>query len=133
MKRMLGLGIVALVLAVAMAGPASAHKVSFHTKLKARGVIGPPYEIKGKVSSPRDACERNRTIKVFHKDANDTQQVGTERTNGRGKFTFTFGPEQPVPGDEWIVKLRKQVLRRGGGHRHVCPAPPALRQPAFLP
>jgi hypothetical protein len=72
---------------------------------------------KGKVVSPRDACERNRTVHVWH-DSDPPFHIGKTTTENDGSWRL-HGPRPPA-GDHVYAVMPRRILRRGNGHLHVC-------------
>lgn len=72
---------------------------SFESKVKIRSdKSGDPPEMrrnyyphfKGTVSSPKDSCEGNRNVDLYRRDSGPDKLVGTDKTNGRGKWEITL-------------------------------------------
>jgi len=72
---------------------------------------------KGKVVSPRSACEGGRTVKVFH-DSDPIFRIGTTTTKDNGTWTLN-GPEPPR-GDKVYAVVTQSFTRRNRNHRHSC-------------
>jgi cysteine-rich repeat protein len=70
---------------------------------------------KGRVSSPRDACERGRTVVVFRVAAGPDQKIGSARTDSVGRWRLTYNAPA---GDYYAKVLRKDI--GPGAHRHIC-------------
>lgn len=107
---MSGLGIAAVAaLGVLAASSALAHTKHFESTITIReredGLL-----YTGRVLSDRDACERNRRVKLFRSDG---QFVGDTETDRRGRWSFAF------VGQRYYATAPKRV-DGSGSHRHVC-------------
>jgi hypothetical protein len=72
---------------------------------------------KGKVVSPAERCERERTVRVWH-DSEPAFRIGTTTTKPDGTWQLR-GPEPPA-GDKVYAVVAVRYLRRNSDHRHYC-------------
>lgn len=56
----------------------------------------------GKLKSSRSSCTTGRTVKLFRKKAGPDQLLGTDRSNGKGKWSIPIG--KPRPGASYYAK-----------------------------
>lgn len=106
------LGLVLLTAFTAIAAlPASAHDHAYDSKV----TINEPssYNYKGRVKSSFDACEPDRTVKVYEKQPGDDMCLGSDTTDAEGRWQFG------LVGEHYYAKVTRAVLTPGS-HRHVC-------------
>ena len=72
---------------------------------------------KGKVLSPKAACERNRKVQVWH-NSNPDFRIGRTTTENDGTWSLR-GPRPPA-GDEVYATMSRRLLKNNEEHRHVC-------------
>src|SRR5262245_52715381 len=103
---------------LAVALPASGHKVAYDTNLKIRfdTLNGTTEQYSGKVMSQKPKCEAGRTITVSQAGA----PVGTTTSNPEGEWAVT-GPVPPK-GAQVTVSVTKKILKKNKKHRHKCKA-----------
>ena len=103
---------------LAVALPASGHKVAFDTNLKIRlDTLNPTTEqYSGKVRSEKAACEAGRTITVSQSGV----PVGTTVSNSGGDWVLT-GPVPPK-GAQITVSTPRKILKKNKKHTHKCKA-----------
>jgi len=95
---------------VAAAG-SSAHTESFDSTVTIRHEDGTA-KYSGRVISDRDACKRNRTIRL-HTAKGDV--IAETTTNGKGRWRYEF------IGQRYYATVTKRV-DGSGQHQHVCRA-----------
>jgi hypothetical protein len=95
---------------------ATAHTRTFDTTITHIGTFCcSPLRFTGQVSSSKDACFPNRTIKV---KLNDVVR-GTATTTDSGSFEVA---SDTFEGGTYTVKVTKELLRNTSSHKHVCEA-----------
>ncbi len=100
--------------AASVAGDAAAHQYTAPSSTTIRYVENEG-EFRGRVTSPRAACERNRKIKLVRESEEGRVVVGRDRSNRRGRWRI----DQPNPNGVYraIVVSRSNVVP---GHVHRC-------------
>jgi hypothetical protein len=101
-------------LVVATAAMVSAHNASFDSSVS---INHDRPNFKGRVSSERERCERDREVSVFKARKGPDRLIGTDTTNDNGRYVV------PKPGarGRFYAKVAREVFG-GYGHRHVCEA-----------
>jgi len=101
---------------LAVALPASGHKVTFDSHLQFRLDIltDTTDTFHGKVTSTRAACEIGRSITITHAGVT----IATATTDAAGNWTVT-GP-RPPKGDDVTAFMPKKILKKNRRHRHRC-------------
>jgi hypothetical protein len=121
MKRPLViLAAVTALVSVALPAVATAHTVRHDSTItiQKRNNGNDPDSLKGRVSSDRPRCERNRTIQVFQEVPGADTLIGSTNTDGEGTWELLFAGDAP-DGTYYAVATRK-VLHRSTNHRHTC-------------
>ena len=116
----IGVGAAAAVAAIglAVALPASGHKVVFDTnlQLKVDTLSDTQETFSGQVTSRRTACEIGRVITVSHAGVT----IATATTDFAGNWTVV-GP-RPPKGADVTAFTPKKILKKNRKHRHRCAA-----------
>jgi hypothetical protein len=99
---------------VATAAMVSAHNASFDSSVS---INYDRPNFKGRVSSSRDRCERDREVSVFKVRTGPDRLIGTDTTNDNGRYSV------PKPGarGRFYARVSREVFG-GYGHRHECEA-----------
>jgi hypothetical protein len=105
-------------LGLALALPATGHKVRYDTNLQLKIDIltDTSDTFSGKVTSQRAACTRGRVITVTHAGV----PIATATSDLAGNWTAT-GP-RPPKGDDVTAFTPRKVLKKNRKHRHRCVA-----------
>ncbi|HSI79091.1 MAG TPA: hypothetical protein VK919_00425 [Solirubrobacterales bacterium] len=103
------------------ATPASAHKNSFPTD--AQGITGgiqPDglFLLLGRIVSPKDACEADRTVKMIFVHQDGSRRVA-DRARSSRHGAFALGGD-PTNVDAAFLRAPQKLLARNKRHRHVC-------------
>ena len=99
---------------VSVGGVASAHRYAAETSLTSRyDEAGGTF--KGRVTSSRLACERNRRVKIVHETPQGSEVVGRSRSDGEGRYTVEVGTANGT-----YRAVAPQRSRMSKGHNHVC-------------
>jgi hypothetical protein len=120
MKRSwIRLGVLASVMAaigLAVALPASGHKVVYdtHLQFKIDTLNDTQDTFSGKVTSTRARCEVGRIVNVTHAGVT----IATATTDLAGNWTVV-GP-RPPKGDDVTAFTPKKILKKNRKHRHRC-------------
>jgi hypothetical protein len=114
--RLATVALLAAVAAVAVALPASGHKVVYdtHLQLKIDVTNDTQDTFSGKVTSTRPACEVGRLVNVTHAGVT----IATATTDLAGNWTVV-GP-RPPKNDDVTAFVPKKVLKKNRKHRHRC-------------
>ena len=120
MKRIAGVAVMAAVMAVSLVAVATAHTVKYESKVtlqvKENGLEDDTFE--GQVLSDRGRCVAGRVVYVFREDQQgDAHLTGAGFTSDNGEYRQNEGDAKP--GTYYAVVVR-EVLRKSGGHTHVC-------------
>lgn len=99
---------------VALGAAASAHKFSADSTVNGH-YSKRSHMFKGKVSSKRSFCVRNRTVKVFKQDGGADTQVGKAQTDSGGYYKIP----DPNPHGKYYAQAAMKH-RKKYGHRHHC-------------
>ena len=114
------LAIVGVVSAIglAVALPASGHKVAFDTSLTLRldTLNDTTEQYSGKVRSEKAGCEAGRKITVSQSGV----PVGTTVSNSGGDWVLTGAV--PPKGAQITVSTPKKILKKNKKHKHKCKA-----------
>ncbi|MDX6587696.1 MAG: hypothetical protein QOI31_2169 [Solirubrobacterales bacterium] len=98
MRRLLGIGICALVVLGTVLGPATASAAKAEAKVVIDQYTPPPLlgSWDGHVKSERKACEKERQVIVYRREGKENVEIGSENTYRNGnKWLWTV-----VTGDE---------------------------------
>jgi len=122
--RLVALGGLTAVVALAIALPATAHKVRFETNLqfKIDVLSDTQATYSGKVEGPRASCEIGRIVNVTHAGA----VIATTTTDLAGNWTVVGS--KPPKGSDVTAFAPKKVLKKNRKHRHKCAADTATRK-----
>jgi|SRR5829696_1787386 len=122
--RVLVLGVLLSALALAVALPATGHKVVFPTslQLKIETLNDSQDTFSGKVTSTRARCEAGRVVNVTHAGVT----IATTTTDLAGNWTVV-GPRPPKR-DDVTAFTPKKVLKKNLKHRHRCAPDVATRK-----
>jgi hypothetical protein len=103
---------------LAVALPASGHKVAYDTNLKIRfdTLNDTTEQYSGKVMSSKPKCEAGRTITLTQSGV----PVGTTVSNSAGAWVLT-GPVPPK-GAQLTLSTPRKILKKNKKHRHKCKA-----------
>ena len=108
--------IVVLSLLTVGVGVAAAHSYSHDSRITNFRYNEEKDRFQGNVVSAKDACERNRVVRVFRqKNAND-DLVASDKTNDHG---FWATPDVQAHGN-YYATVKRRVRTPDGNHRHVC-------------
>jgi hypothetical protein len=109
-------GAVMAAIGLAIALPASGHKVTYDSnlQLKIDALNDTQDTFSGKVTSTRARCEAGRTVTVTHAGVT----IATTFTDLAGNWTVV-GP-RPPKGDDVTAFTPKKFLKRNRKHRHRC-------------
>lgn len=122
MIRRTAIALVAAILGV-FAAQAVAEQQKFPTRLSIAIERDPGQDvIFGKVSSKEDACKRNRTVKLLHREVKQDEKwkvIARPRTNAKGRWKFRARPNQngdnyATPG-YYHVRIEEKSIRTGDG------------------
>jgi hypothetical protein len=118
MRYLKSLAIVAVVsvIGLAVALPASGHKVAYETKLQIRfdKLNDTTEQYSGKVKSQKPACEVGRTLTLTLSGS----LVGTTVSDSAGHWVLT-GP-LPTKGAQMTLSTPKKILKKNKKHLHKC-------------
>ena len=113
--------ILAIALAVAVAVPA-ASALGTHTKFRTHPKIKLTRSIEhdtfsGRVKSVREACKRNRRLKlVLHAGGDKPETVAKERSNRRGRWKVRINDENDqADTGQWQIVARRARVRTDSG------------------
>jgi hypothetical protein len=103
-------------LGLALALPATGHKVVYDTNLQLKiDILTDTTDMfSGKVTSRRAACTVGRVITITHAGV----PIATATSDVAGNWTVT-GP-RPPKGDDLTAFTPKKVLKKNRKHRHRC-------------
>jgi hypothetical protein len=112
--------VVAASLVALGAGVASAATVKYNTafqqfKFKSDGSGG---EFKGKLASRKEACIKQRKVKLIRKSSGNEKKLGSDKTNGNGKWDIDLSGGQLKNG-KYFAEVTKKDLG-GDGEKQVC-------------
>jgi hypothetical protein len=101
---------------LALALPASGHKVVYdtHLQLKIDATSDTQDTFSGKLTSTRASCEVGRTVNVTHAGVT----IATATTDLAGNWTV-IGP-RPPKNDDVTAFTPKKILVKNRKHRHRC-------------
>jgi hypothetical protein len=71
-------------------------------------------EFRGRVKAPDDACEKDRTVKVFHRKPGHDDLVGSTKSNNSGRWS--------IPNDIAQGRHYAKVKSKAAGSRFCKPA-----------
>jgi len=71
----------------------------------------------GKIDSGTAKCKRNRTIALYRKKNGNTKNVGSDKTNDKGKFKIGIG--NPKNG-KYVAQAKESSYEDGNGDRITC-------------
>jgi hypothetical protein len=103
------------------AGLASAGVSEFPTvfdKFKYTDDRGSKPQFSGKIASPEDRCVKRRDAKLFRKKDGDRKKVGSDSTDGDGKFKFRLSDGPPKSGKYFAEADQKRF--GDGEDRTIC-------------
>jgi hypothetical protein len=111
-------------LGLALALPAVGHKIVYPTnlQLKIDTINDTTDQFSGKVTSPKPACTRGRTITVSQAGV----AIATAVSNFNGDWVAT-GPKVPKNIDVTAFTPKK-ILKKNKKHRHKCRAAATIRK-----
>ncbi len=92
-----------------IAGPSSAHTQTYESTITIKHE-DMTAKYSGRVISEREACERNRAVKLRTEEG---MVVGETTTNNKGRWKYEF------IGQRYYATVAKRV-DGGGPHEHVC-------------
>jgi hypothetical protein len=69
----------------------------------------------GKINSSKGSCVKDRKIVLYRKKDGDRKKIGSDSTNGEGKFAIGTGGGAPKNG-----KYFAQAKETGAGHGGTC-------------
>jgi hypothetical protein len=105
--------LVAAAATVVADAPVQAHTTIYDSTIQITSVNSPPLRFGGLISSTKGQCFDTRRVDIVF----GGEVVGTTKTDESGHYSVTSGTNEP---GEYTVDLRKKVVRRARGHRHVC-------------
>jgi hypothetical protein len=134
MRVKLGIGVLVSILALALAGPASAHKRKYIVEPEITNSSG--YDVTtglygyigGDLESVKPACRQGRTISLY----DSSGLVATATTNADAHGTWRIDASATVTlahGTTYYATVGRLVLKHNRKHRHVCKAGTSDPQP----
>jgi hypothetical protein len=75
-------------------------------------------EFKGKLASRKGACIKQRKVKLIRKHSGNEQKLGSDKTNGKGKWDIDLSTGQLKNG-KYFAEVTKKDLG-GDGEKEVC-------------
>lgn len=90
------------------AGPASAGTTEYptvFTKFKYKLESGVA-TFKGEIDSPKGGCVQDRAVKLYRQKGGNTDKVGGDHTNSKGKFEIDLGSGPPETG-KYYAKIKQ--------------------------
>ena len=121
-QRVIGVVAVAVLAGAALiASLAFAHNRAFpnQVSLTKAAPYGPALAVyKGRVTSPKAKCERNREVQIFNVTANPDVRVARSHTTPVG--TYKIKGAQVPNGDKVQALIETKVLPAPPGHNHSC-------------
>jgi hypothetical protein len=104
-------GITGLSVAVAPAGVSQFPTVFDKFKFKDDGDSKPQFS--GKIASPEGKCVKRRDVKLFRKKDGNTKKVGSDDTDGNGKFKVKLSDGPPKSG-KYYAEVEKKRFGQSG-------------------
>lgn len=96
------------------AGPAFAGGTQYPTvftkfKYKLDGGVA---TFKGEIDSPKGGCVSDRKVKLYRRHSGDTDKVGGDHTNNKGKFEIDLGNGPPKDG-KYYAEINQSKVSSG--------------------
>ena len=116
-RRLLAAGAIAIVLTAGSVTVSEAHKVTFKSIVEINGyqTVGAFIGSVGSFENPK--CGRARVVTVWRRNPGAMDgPMGTTRTNRGGGWRL----EVLAPAGNYYATVKRSVIRRKHGHRHVC-------------
>jgi hypothetical protein len=76
-------------------------------------------EFKGKLASTKGKCVKQRKVKLIRKHDGNKQTLGTDKTNGKGKWDISLSGVAKV-GKYYAQVKKKSLGTNGAGDKQVC-------------
>lgn len=104
--------------------PASAHGIRYARSVGGdffpKVPKGGPYDsARGTVGSGQPRCRRNSVVTLWRTSGGGPIRVGSANTGGDNRWTID--PPGKFPSGSYFLTVKRKVLFRSAGHRHVCP------------
>ena len=116
MRKCVGtLAVVAGAALVLASGAFAGHSYDTNVSMSFLGISPTNYHAKGKVSSPKGACKRDRRVEAYHKDGGPDTLVGHDRSDTKGNYEVAIGAD---PGKYYTLAVKRHVSE--GGHDYTC-------------
>jgi len=108
-SRRVALAVIAVV--AVSAGPAFAGGTQYPTvftkfKYKLDGGVA---TFKGEISSSKGGCVSDRKVRLYRQKSGDTDKVGGDRTNNKGKFEIDLG-SGPAKNGKYYAEIKQAQL-----------------------
>ena len=107
--------IVALGVGTASAAPTQYPTVFTKFKYKAENGVA---TFKGQIDSPKGGCVPDRKVRLYRKKSGNTDKVGGDHTDGKGKFEIGLGSGPPKQG-KYYAEI-KQTNIGASGNKKTC-------------
>ncbi len=119
MRRVISLSIAVLALfaATATAGLQDTYP-TFFDKFKFEAGGG-SQEFSGKIDSGKSNCIKGRKVNVFRKKNGDKDKLGSDKTNGKGKFSVGVGGGK-VKNGKYYAEVKESTFQSGSGDQITC-------------
>jgi hypothetical protein len=107
-------GVTALAVSAVVAVPAFAGGAQYPTvftkfKYKLDGGVA---TFKGEIDSSKGGCVGDRKVKLYRQHNGDTDKVGGDHTNNKGKFEIDLGSGRPKDG-KYYSEIKQSKLSSG--------------------
>lgn len=104
-----------LVLALAPAGASAGQEIypTFFTKFRFEASSGESEKFEGKIDSSKGSCVKDRKIVLYRKKNGDKNKVGSDKTDGKGKFSIGVGNGPPKNG-KYFAQAKDANSGNGG-------------------
>jgi hypothetical protein len=119
----LAVGLAVAVVFASMAAPATGHVARWESGVRITDYADNASFL-GRVSSERRRCKDRRLVTVWKRNPGAMHgPVDTARTNRAGIWAvYAPGLLERPDSDVYFATIKRRVLRRSPGHRHVCKA-----------
>ena len=92
---------------------------TFFDKFKFEASTSSGNEFSGKIDSGKSKCVKDRKVKLYRKKNGNKDKLGSDNTNGKGKFAIGIGSGAPKNG-KYFAQVEESSYKNGNGDKITC-------------
>lgn len=92
---------------------------TFFVKFKFEASTSSGKSFAGKIDSAKGNCIKGRKVVVYRKKSGDKTKLGSDKTDGKGKFSVGVGSGKPKNG-KYFAEVKKLSFNDDSGDKQTC-------------